>query len=444
MGTEDNKTSIKSDEVRVKTSSRAVIVTGLVLFLLLFGVGGVWTAYADLSGAVIAQGNVAVLGKPKTVQHLDGGIVATINIKDGDRVNHGDVLIRLDDILLTANLQIYQNRLREATTRQARLMAERDALAAIVWDDKLLDLLKVQSDPVIRQGQQKLFEARRITREGQVSQLNQKIAQFKNQINGTKALKQSKGKQLDLLEGELYGMRVLKAKGLALTSQLMNLERQKEDLVGQRAEHDAELARIRNAINETEIQILQIDREFRQSVLTEMREVEQEVNDMTQQLQATYEKLKRVEIKAPVDGIIHELSVFTIGGVIGPGDPILQIIPQDEKFEVEAKVEPQFIDELYVGQPATLRFSAFNQRTTPELTGTVTGISANVMVDEQSGMPFYTVRINVPDEELARLKGQPLIPGMPVEAFVKTKNRTALNYLVKPLLDQVNRSFKEE
>jgi len=187
-----------------------------------------------------------------------------------------------------------------------------------------------------------------------------------------------------------------------------------------------------------------VEREARQSVLTELREVEQEVNDMTQQLHATVEQLKRIEIKAPVNGIIHELSVFTIGGVIGPGAPILQIIPQDEQFVIEANVEPQFIDELYPKQPTTVRFSAFNQRSTPELNGTIEGISANVVVDEQSGVPFYKVKVGVSQTELARLNGQQLIPGMPVETFIKTRDRTALNYLIKPLLDQFNRALREE
>ncbi|MEH6474683.1 MAG: HlyD family type I secretion periplasmic adaptor subunit [Sneathiella sp.] len=430
--------------MKVKTSSKSAILTGAALFALLFVGGGLWAAYSDLSGAVIASGNVAVMGKPKTVQHLDGGIVAKINIKDGDKVKQGEILIRLDDILLKTNLAIYQNRLLEETSRRDRLIAERDGLEQIRWNEKLLDLLNVELDPVIRQGQLNLFEARRKTRAGQVAQLNQKIEQFKNEIDGTSALKKSKANQLVFLKTELYGKRILKEKGLIPLSQLVSLERQKEELIGQRAEHDAELARIHNAISETKMQILQIVYEFRQNVLQELREAMREINDITQQLQATYEQLKRVDIMAPVAGVVHDLSVFTIGGVIGPGDAVLQIIPQNDKFEIEANVEPQFIDELYIGQPATLRFSAFNQRTTPELSGTVANISANIMEDDQSETSYYRITIHVTDNELARLNGRPLVPGMPVEAFIKTRDRTALNYLVKPLLDQVQRSFKEE
>ena len=251
--------------------------------------------------------------------------------------------------------------------KQARLITERDDIDVITWRDDDLKNLGIEDKPAIKQGQEKLFLAREETRVGQISQLQEKITQFKYQIKGTKGLQKSKKKQLDFLEEELESIRFLKDKGLVSKSRLMNLERQKESLIGQNAEHSAELARIREAISETEIQILQVNREFRQAVLMELRKVEQDINDITQQFRATQEQLDRIEVKAPVSGIIHELSIFTIGGVIGPGKPIMQIIPQDQTFEIEANIAPNFIDELYPNQPTTLRFSAFNQRTTPEL-----------------------------------------------------------------------------
>ena len=440
----DTPTEFPPDKLPLKTSGRPVILTGLSLVILLFVVGGAWAMFANLSGAVIATGQVAVLGKPKTIQHLDGGIVAEIKIDNGDSVSKNDLLIRLDDTLLNANLNIYQNRLREGVAQRARLVAERDNLDEVVWDEGVLKPFEMNISPEARQGQERLYEARLSTREGQISQLREQIKQFRNQRTGIEALKASRKTQLGFLDDELKGIRSLNEKGLSTKSQLMGLERQREEIIGQIAEQHAELARIQNSISETEIQILQVNREFRQNVLTELRQVEQEVNDMTQQLHATVEQLKRIEVKAPVSGIIHELSVFTIGGVIGPGSPVLQIIPQDEGFEIEANVEPQFVDELYSGQSATLRFSAFNQRTTPELNGTVKGISPNVVVNEQTGLSFYKIRLTVPEVELARLNDQPLVPGMPVEAFIKTRERTALNYLLKPLSDQINRAFREE
>ena len=287
-----------------------------------------------------------MLGKPKTIQHLDGGIVAQINIADGDKVEAGETLIRLDDTLLKANLKIYESRLIEGLAQRARLVAERDATDNIIWNDDILNVLNIKADPTIKEGQRKLFIARNETRLGQIAQLREKIEQFRNQKQGIDALRASKSKQIGMMDDELSGMRVLKKKQLTSKSQLMAIERQREDLVGQNAEHGSELARIQNSISETEIQILQIDREFRQSVLTELRQVEREVNEMTQQLHATIEQLKRVEIRSPIDGIIHELAVFTVGGVIGPGAPVAQIVPQDDKFEIEANIEPQFVDEL--------------------------------------------------------------------------------------------------
>ncbi|MEM7068166.1 MAG: HlyD family type I secretion periplasmic adaptor subunit [Pseudomonadota bacterium] len=405
---------------------------------------GAWAMFANLSGAVIATGQVEVLGKPKTIQHLDGGIVAEIAIDNGVRVSKDDILIRLDDTLLQANLNIYQNRLREGIAKRVRLNAERDTQDAINWADDILPLFDMVLSPAVKSGQSKLFDARRSTREGQISQLREQIDQFEDQKQGIRALIASRNAQLGFLDEELIGVRSLNEQGLSPKSQLMALERQREEIIGQIAEQNAEVSRIQNAISEAEIEILQVDRQFRQEVLTELRQTEQEVNEMTQQLHATVEQLKRVEIKAPVSGIVHELSVFTIGGVVGAGSPVLQIIPQDEGFEIEASLQPQFIDEINLGQPATLRFSAFNQRTTPELKGVVKDISANVVADEQTGATFYKIRLGASESELARLNNQPFIPGMPVEVFIKTKERTALNYLIKPLIDQVNRAFREE
>ncbi|MEM7426168.1 MAG: HlyD family type I secretion periplasmic adaptor subunit [Pseudomonadota bacterium] len=434
----------RASEAVVRTSPRLTIVCGLALFVVLFVGGGSWAYLANLAGAVIAQGSVVVAGKPKSVQHLDGGIVSEIRVREGQAVGKGELLIRLDDTLLRANLNIYRNRLREGIARKARLVAERDGAENVTWDTSLLELLGVDQDAAVRRGQLRLFEARKATRLGQISQLREKIAQFQSQTRGITALQSSKTAQLTMLDSELEGIRSLKKEGLAANSQLMGLERQREQLVGQNAEHDAELARIQNSISETKIQTLQIDREFRQSVLTELRQVEQEVNDMTQQFHATSEQLKRVEIRAPVAGAVHELGIFTIGGVIGAGAPVMQIVPQNEKLEIEANIAPQFVDELYVSQPTTLRFSAFNQRTTPELAGAIDGISANVVVNEQTGESFYKVRISVSAVELERLGGQALVPGMPVEAFIKTRERTAFNYLIKPLSDQLHRAFREE
>lgn len=434
----------QAEKQLVKTSNRVPVLTGLLLIFLLFIVGGAWAIFANLSGAVIAQGQVAVLGKPKTIQHLNGGIVAEIRTDNGDRVDKDDLLIRLDDTLLRANLNIYKNRLRESVAQRARLVAERDGLQEIIWDDRTLKPFDMELSYDARQGQERIYQARLSTREGQISRLNKQIKQFHNQKTGINAIQNSRQTQLSFLDEELKSVQSLSQKGLSSKSAVMAIQRQREEIIGLIAEQDAELDRIQNSISEAEIQILQVDHEFTQNVLTELYQVDQEINEISQQLHATIQQLNRIEIRAPVSGIIHELSVFTIGGVIGAGSPILQIIPQDEGFEIEANIEPQFVDEIYPNQHATLRFSAFNQRTTPEINGTIKGISPNVVINEQTGLSFYKIRLTVPEAELARLGDQPILPGMPVEAFIKTQERTPLNYLLKPLLDQINRAFREE
>ena len=428
----------------VLTSNKLVVTIGMLLLLGLFGAGGAWLYYAELSGAIIAQGLVTIQGKPKSVQHLDGGIVSELNVEDGDVVKPGQLLMRLNDTQLTTSLEIGKIKIRELTARIARLKAERDDLATIKWRDDLLSKLQIEIDNGVKTGQQKLFEVRLETRLGQVAQLKEKIAQSHSQIEGISGMSNSISTQMTMVAKELSIITGLKKKGFATNLQMINLQREKESLSGQNAQLVAEEAQAKNAISEIKIQILQVDREFRQLLLKELREAEEEISNIVQQVLATQDKLQRIEIQAPVGGIIHQLSVFTIGGVIGPGATIMQIIPQDKGFEVEARVEPQFVDQLYPGQPANLTFSAFNQKTTPQILSQVSRISPDVIIDPQTGMQYYKLRLRVTKDELAKLGDNRLLAGMPVEVFVQTKKRTALNYILKPLTDQIRRAFKEE
>lgn len=435
------------DETEIKplqTESKSLRRIGVFAFLFLFvGVGG-WLYTASIEGAVIASGTVSVLGKPKTIQHLDGGIVAEIKVKNGDMVQEGDVLIRLDETMLKSNIDIYQNRLREAVSRRDRLKAEEFGRTTIKWDESIFDELSMEPESDFRQGQMKMLRARASTRQGQVLQLAEKVDQFNNQIQGLRALRQSKVAQKNILNQELLGLKVLQKDGYASDNRVLALERQVQDITGQLAEHDAEVARVRNSIAETRIQMSQVSREFEQSVLSELREVELSIKDMEQQILATQQQLNRIEIKAPTSGVIHELGIFTINGVIGPGAPVMQIVPQNQKMEFEVNLEPQFIDEIFIGQDARVMFSAFNTRTTPELNATVSRISPSTIVNAETGMGFYVVNVTVSSEELARLNGQQLLPGMPVEVFVTTQGRSPLNYLIKPLTDNIRRSMREQ
>ncbi|WP_321344655.1 HlyD family type I secretion periplasmic adaptor subunit [Breoghania sp.] len=435
-----------TDEKRmVRTSWRGPMVAGLIGFAVLFGGGFGWMAIASLSGAVVADGTVIVRGKPKSIQHLDGGIVKSIAVENGDLVKAGDILVQLDETVLQANLEIYRNRLREAVARRSRLEAERDGLKEIVFDDALVRSYGLGPLAEVHQrGQQKLFEARRITRTGEIEQQREKIARYANEIAGVKGLIASKREQLALIEDELTGLRALLSKGLTSKTRVVAQERARADLVGQISEHQADLARIDNSIRETEIAILQVERSFREQVLSELREATTAVDDLVQQIVATTKQLERVDIRAPIDGIVHEMNVHTIGGVVPAGGTLMQLISAGQGLEVEVAVDPRSIDQLHIGQQATIRFPAFNQRTTPELFGRVETISPSSVINEKTGSAFYRIDISISEEELARLGDLRLLPGMPAECFIETQRRTMLSYLFKPLSDQFSRALRED
>jgi membrane fusion protein, type I secretion system len=420
------------------------VVLGLVTFaVLVLGVGG-WMALTKISGAVVASGSIAVKGEAKTIQHLDGGIVTEILVSNGDIVKAGDPLVRLDRTLLGAQLTIYGNRLAEAVARRARLVAERDGEDQIHWPDKNVALLGIVPTADVRLSQAKLLNVRRANKRGQHEQLEQKILQHQNQIEGVIGLKKSVVEQIKLIDRELSGIKELYAKGNTTLQRVLALEREKSKLLGRQAEQDAQLARVSNLISETRIQIVQVDHEFGEKNLSELRQVEQEINDLVQQYYSTREKLGRVVIKAPASGMVHQLQVFTIGGVISSGAAVMQIVPVGEAIEVVAHVEPQFIDELSVGQMATLQFSAFGDLHHKPIEGVVRSISPSSVLDEKTGQGYYVVRMEVPDAEMVKIGGRDrLIPGMPVTTFLKKQDRTVLNYLMRPLTDQIKLAFRE-
>ncbi len=306
----------------LRTNFHATAGVGLFVFLLLFGGVGFWLMYANVAGAVIASGSVIVKGKPKSIQHLDGGIVQAIHVENGQHIVKGDVLVQLDATLLNANFEIYKNRLGEAIARKDRLEAERDHQLTIDWTKSPSSFLDPQKVSQHHLGQNKLFMARRASRLGQTAQLQEQLKQFRNQIVGVKGLKLAKGQQVRFIEQELQGVEDGYRQGLIPLTQLLTLQRTRADLIGQISEHHAELARIENSIRETEITILQQEREFQETVLSELRDVTSQVNELSQQILATQEQMKRIDVKVPISGIIHELNIFTIGGVVPPGGTI--------------------------------------------------------------------------------------------------------------------------
>ncbi|PID37427.1 MAG: secretion protein HlyD, partial [Rhodobacterales bacterium] len=429
-------------EEQLKTGFRLPVILGLGGLIALFGGLVFWASVTEISGAVIAQGVVEVAGKPKSVQHLDGGVVEDILVSDGQKVAQGEELVRLDDTLLRANLVIYRTRLSEAMATRDRLIAEQTGQDAITFADADGMISAVDYD-LHRSGQREIFQARRELELGRQEQLAEKILQFRHQIVGVEALIHAKQQQLVLLEPEIEAATTLVASGLARAPQLSALKRNQADLLGQIAEHQSELARIRNSIRDTELEILQGQREAKEEVVTELRDVIASIQELRQQILSTERQLDRISIRAPSAGRIHELQVTTLGGVIAPGATILQIIPTDQGVTFQTRVDPASVDQVHIGQPAKLRFPAFNARTTPELSGTVADISPSSVLDEITGLHYFRVTLAVSPEELTRLEGRDLVPGMPVEAYVQTGDRTVLSYLIKPFQEQLMQAFRE-
>lgn len=428
---------------KLKTELKASSLIGAIGSLVLLVSALVWAHYTLISGAVVASGNVVVRGKPKSIQHLDGGIVDKILVTDGTVVEQGDLLMRLDDVLLRANLEIYKSRLAEAYARQARLRAEQAGLDQLAFN-YTSPLSDPADDELHRRGQEDIFIARRLLQNGQREQLGEKIQQFRNQILGVDGLANAKRDQLGFVEKELASILTLFEKGLTAESQVLGLQRTRSDLLGQLSEHTSELARIENSIRDTELEMLKGGHQFKEEVITELRDVTTLVGELIQQVVSTQKQLDRVDIKSPVEGIVHEMQVVTIGGVVPPGAVVLQIISKKDGVEFEVRVDPVAIDQVFVGQEARVRFPAFNQRSTPELNGSIRGISPTSIDDPATGVAYFRVTLKISPDELARLGDLELVPGMPVETFLQTGDRSVLSYLTKPLVDQIEHAFREE
>ncbi|NEX23468.1 HlyD family type I secretion periplasmic adaptor subunit [Thiorhodococcus mannitoliphagus] len=428
----------------LRTSDRPERIAGL--FLLLVALGGfiAWALLAPIDGAVVASGVVAVESSRKNVQHLEGGIVSEIFVREGDRVSEGDVLVRLDDTEASAELQVVRGQFLALRAQDARLIAERDDLAEIQFPE---ELLAAQDDPRIREaitGERRVFEARRTSLTGEQEVLEQRREQLQEQIRGLNALVETKNKRISLYQDEIEGMMTLFDKGLGDKRTLREYERLSAELEGERAQHKSDIAAARIQIGETDIQIAQLKRKFASEVVTELREVETNVADLRERMRALRKTLDRTVVRAPVAGAAVDVSVHTVGGVIRAGDQILDIVPEGESFVIEARVQPIDIDRITPGMEADLRLSAFNARTTPVVSGRVLTVSADRLIDETNKEPYYLARIEVTSDGMADLKGRALQAGMPVEAMIKTGERTFFDYLFRPFTDRLAQAFREE
>jgi HlyD family secretion protein len=410
---------------------------------LVVGVGG-WLMFASISSAVIAPGSVVVESSSKVVQHAEGGIVEEIAVRDGDRVKTGSLLVRLDGTAIKANLAIVVSRMNEMAVRDIRLAAERDQKDSLMFPAPLRDRLAVEGGLDMLEGEAKLFEARRETLLGQRKQLRERVTQIRDEITGLVSQAKAIAQELELTIQELDLLRDLKKQRLVSLDRYMPLERGAARLRGGHGQMISDIARARGRIGETELQILQLDKEFRESVLSELSTVRVSLAELTEQRIAAEDQLRRLDIRAPQSGVVHQLVLHTRGGVISPGQPLMHIVPQDEGHVVEANVAPGDIDQIELGQDAVVHFSAFNQRTTPQLGAMLYSISADLAQDERTGAQYYIARLRLNAGELERLDGLSLTPGMPADVFIQTGSRSAMSYLTKPFVDQLNRAFREE
>jgi HlyD family secretion protein len=425
-------------------SIRKHMLMGLVIVIVLAGGVGGWAGTMKISGALIAPGSVVVDSNVKKVQHPTGGIVGEVLVRDGDRVKQGDIVVRLDDTITRANLAIVSKGLDELTARKSRLQSERDGGDTVNFPSELLARGNNPEVAAILDGERKLFELRRNARVGQKAQLRKRVEQLNEEIRGLQAQRISKEQEIKLIEREKEGVYELWKQKLVQINKLTQLEREATRLQGESAQLVAQTAQAAGKISETELQILQIDRDLSSEVAKETREIDGKIGEFVERKVTAEDQLRRIDIRAPQDGTVFQSNVHTVGGVINAGEAIMLVVPDADALTVEAKVNPQDIDQVQVGQGALLRLSAFNQRTTPEITGTVTRISADTSTDQRTGITYYTIRIAMPPKEVARLGDIKIVPGMPVEAFVQTGERTMLSYLVKPLSDQLMRMFREK
>ena len=420
---------------------RPALIGGLS-FLLLAGVLGTWAATAQISSAVIAGGQAMVHGRPKLVQSLDGGVVQSIAVQNGDIVQAGQLLLQLDPTLLTINLDIARGRLAAALALRARLMAEQLGQADLVFTYPALPfaLPDTRADEA---GQRQIFAARAAVLRGGRDQLTEAQLQLDNQISGVAGQIAAIRDQMGYLQRDIDNQTTLVEQGLARQSQLGDVQRNMSQLGGQLASLEAEQARLTNAQRDRELDTLQAERSFMEQVVTDLRGAVTQTEELTLEIVTRSAQLDRIAIRAPADGIINELQVTTIGGVITPGATILEVVPLGEGMDFELRVDPRAIDDVYPGQPAQILMSAFDTQSTPKLTAHVTTISAGAITDPQTGQSFYRVGLEVTPAELARLGDVTLMPGMPVEAFLETGDRSVLTYLLDPITSQLQRAFRE-
>ena len=418
---------------------------GIVVISLFLGGFGVWAAMAPLESAAIAPGIVSVNSKRKTVQHLEGGIVAEILVGEGEVVSAGQNLVVLDDTQARMTFSLIEAQHHATAALQARLRAERDGLAQISWPEWLREAastLAVNGEDILVT-QERIFGVRAQSLENHTAIYTRRIAQMREEIVGLEEEITAQNRQIALLEEELQGLSDLVEKGYEGKQRLLSLKRRKAEIAGERARNRAQIARVEQRIDETRLNITELGNARLNEVVESLREADARMADLRERLSAARHVLSRTHVTAPVSGTLVNLRVFTLGGVVGPGEALMDIVPAGEDLVIEARVDPTDVDVVYPGLPAQVRLTAFSQLTTPLLSGTVLQVSADSLVDERTGATFYTARVAL-DPEQPELRDLKLQPGMPAEVMIVTGSRTPLDYLLKPIFTSLERSLREE
>jgi HlyD family secretion protein len=427
---------------RVEPQIRRRLALGLVTTALLIGGIGGWGAYAMISSAIIAPGVIVVEGSDKKVQHPTGGVVGAILVKNGDKVEAGEVIVRLDPTQTKAQLGVVTSQQVQLKGRKSRLEAERDQTASVIFPADFKTSFPEAAD--IARSEERLFQARQEGKTGQKSQLNERVGQLRKEIEGLTAQLAAKETEILLMTEELARVEGMRKQNLVPVTRLLQSERDLTRLKGENGLLVSNVAKAQGQISEIELQIISLDQTMQTESMKELREVEARLSELLEREVAAQDQLNRIDIKAPRPGIVNDMQIHTVGGVISAGETLMTIVPNDEKLAIEIRVAPTDIDQMQIGQRATLHFSAFNRQQTPEFPGEVSQIAANLTKEPQTGVSYYVARLAISAEKQDEARQLKLVPGMPVETFIETGERTAISYLFKPIRDQISRAFKED
>nr|WP_092784334.1 HlyD family type I secretion periplasmic adaptor subunit [Jannaschia pohangensis] len=420
------------------------VLLGVIGLLILLGGFGSWAVMANISGAIISSGRIAVESNRQVIQHPDGGVVEAIMVREGDRVEKGDVLVRLDPSVLASTAEILRGQLQEISARSARLEAERDEEPEVTFPpDLLADAAGNEAVEEIIEGQRGLFAARAASRERETEQLARRKEQIASQVDGITAQSIALDQQLALIREELEAQQSLLDRGLAQAPRVLALRREEAGLLGQVGDFAATVAELEGRATEIDLEILKLGTQAREQAITELRDLQFRQIELAEQYRALTERMSRLDITAPVAGIVYDMQFFAERSVIRPADPVLYLVPQDRPLVIQTRVDPIHVDQVFPGQDVTLRLPTFDANTTPELFGAIIRVSPDSFTDQATGQTYYQAEVLPNEGEIERLGDLVLLPGMPVEAYIRTDDRTPLAYLVKPVTDYFNRAFRE-